>query len=112
MEPSKFMKHKEREVVMLLKISKSITCFLSRSFCPSGSDYSTKERRISLLHGVPMLSEHEKTPISTGNERLDQLGQGVPLYSDVPKIFQSQNSAISYSAKSKKKPETVKFQAF
>ena len=65
------------------------------------------------MHGVPMLSEHEKTPISTGNERLDQLGQGVPLYSDVPKIFQSQNSAISNSAiKARKKPETEKFQAF
>lgn len=73
--------------------------FLSRLFCPPASGFAVKKVRIRLLRGVPMLSEHEKTPISTGNERLDQLVQSVPLYSDVPKMFQSQNPMIPDSAK-------------
>ena len=42
---------------------------------------------------------HKKSPISTRNERLDYMIQSVPLYVTVPKMFQSQNSAISNSVK-------------
>ena len=73
--------------------------FLSRSFCPPASGFAVIIGRIGLLRGVPMPSEHEKTPISTRNERLDQLVQGVPMYVSVPKLFQSQNSTISNSVK-------------
>ena len=58
MELSKFMKHNEREVVKLLpQILKRLKflypevksgMFLNQSFRPPGSDFSTKERRISI----------------------------------------------------------------